>query len=243
MLNSYYIGFSALIQMAVAFGFGLLYLTRNKRSIFNDVLKTVSGLIRRNVFFTFFLKYPRYVYRSKFPKRSFPWQKRCRGLLVAFVEVCDSSLSAEVSCRYLSVIGPISAIYSLWWLLFVPMTEHLVSSEDIYLTVSMCTFIVQVIMLLYVIFGNQGGVKLFVISFIYLIGICSLGLLLLSKGYYIPAWLSFDSLFLRSLTIAFMPVIFYCGHLLLGILIRLVVMVLSLLFAFILHFLVIIHVS
>lgn len=235
MLDSYYLGYSALIQMAVAFGFGLLYLTRNKRSIFNDILKTVSGLIRRNLIFTFFLKYPRYIYRNKFPKRPYVWQKRCRGLLVAFVEVCDSSLSAEVSCRYLSVIGPISAIYSLWWLLFVPMTKLFLSAEDIYLTVSMCTFIVQVIMLLYVILGNQGGVKLFIISLLYLIGICSLGLSLLSKGCYIPAWLSFDSLFLRSLTIAFMPVIVYFGHLLLGILIRLVVMVLSLLFAFLLH--------
>ena len=237
MFDPYYLGFSALIQLAVAFGFGLLYLTRRKRSIFNDVLATVSGLMRNNRLWVLVLSYPKYVYRNMPIRKLSSAQKKWRAFLVACVEVCESSFNAEISCRYLSAVGSLSAIYSMWWLLFVPLaTKYVPEAENIYMTIALCTFIVQLIMLLYAIFAKLTEVKAFVISMIYLMIFSLTGLWLLGNGFYIASPLSFDEFFLRSLAVPYMPVIMYCGHILLSMITRSVVLIMSLLLATILRF-------
>lgn len=56
--NGFYTNFSAYVQIAVAFGFGLLYLYKNNRSIFKSVQSVIFDAFRKNAFFKWLLRYP-----------------------------------------------------------------------------------------------------------------------------------------------------------------------------------------
>lgn len=232
-----YTNFSTLVGLSVAFGFGLFYLYRNKRSVFIDVLRQISKALRKNFVSCQLEHYFAYVAKKCNKKNTPKKLRRMSGVLKGIMApVCISPLNAEITCSYLAVIGALSGIYSVVWLFIMPASALCDSiTKSVYMTITVSTFAAEGIMTLYILFRQMERVKAFIISIIILILANGVGLFLLSHGYYLLSPLPFNRFFLRSMIVPYMPIIIFAGHLLLSICTRLVLFIITIIMAMTMH--------
>lgn len=234
--DSFYLGFSAYVQVAVAFGFGLLYLYKNNRSIFKGIQTALFDAFRKNALFKWLLGYPAYVSGKVRARRDGTFLNWWKGLLSSFKTVFNASLDMERTCDYLAVLGIVSGFYSIGWLLFVPWAyRYGAELQDTYMTLTTSTVVADVIMVIYALIMHVKRAKAFIFSAIVMTLCCGVGMCLYQHSFYLLCPMSFDDFFVLSMAVPFSSVSFFLIHLQLFVLFRLVVVILSLLLAFPLH--------
>lgn len=234
--DSFYIGFSTYVQVAVAFGFGLLYLYKNNRSIFKGIQTAMFDAFRKNALFKWLLNYPTYVSEKVKARRDGTFLNWWKGLLSTFKTVFDASLDMERTCDYLAVLGIVSGFYSIGWLLFTPWAYRY--GEDFqgtYMTLTMSTVVADVIMVVYALAKHITRAKAFIFSTIVMTLCCVVGMGLYHYGVCLSSPLLFDNFFILSMAVPFSSVSFFLIQLLLFVLFRLAIVILSLLLTFPLH--------
>jgi hypothetical protein len=234
--NGFYTNFSAYVQIAVAFGFGLLYLYKNNRSIFKSVQSVIFDAFRKNAIFKWFLRYPSFV-EGKINVRTSP-ESLCevKAYLKKLQTKFRAALDMERTCDYLAVLGIVSGIYSVGWLLFVPWSQqHLEHSDDLYLTLTLATVVTDVIMVAYTVCTRISRAKAFIYSVIVLTLCIATALALYQNGITIDYDESFDCLFLISMTVPFASICCFIVHTLFFILYRLYILILALTIALFFH--------
>ena len=234
--DSFYINFSTCVQVAVAFGFGLLYLYKNNRSIFKGIQTAMFDAFRKNALFKWLLSYPAYVSEKVKARRDGTFLNRWKGLLFTFKTVFNASLDMERTCDYLAVLGIVSGFYSIGWLLFVPWAyRYGVECQGTYMTLTMSTVVADVIMVIYALSKHITRAKAFIFSTIVMTFCCGVGMGLYHHNVCLSSPLSFDDFFVLSMAVPFSPISFFLIHLLLFVLFRLIVVVSLLLLTFPLH--------
>lgn len=234
--NGFYTNFSAYVQIAVAFGFGLLYLYKNNRSIFKSVQSVIFDAFRKNAFFKWLLRYPTFV-EGKINVRTSP-ESLCEGkaYLKELQTRFRAALDMERTCDYLAVLGVVSGIYSVGWLLFVPWSQqHLENPDDLYLTLTLATVVTDAIMVAYTVCTHISRAKAFIYSVIVMTLCIAIALGLYQNGITIDYGESFDRLFLMSMTVPFASICCFIVHTLFFILYRLHILIFALTAALFLH--------
>ncbi len=234
--NGFYTNFSAYVQIAVAFGFGLLYLYKNKRSIFKSVQSVIFDAFRKNAIFKWLLRYPAFV-EGKISVRKSP-EFLCEGkaYLKELQTRFRAALDMERTCDYLAVLGIVSGIYSVGWLLFVPWSQqHLEHSDELYLTLTLATIVTDVIMIAYTVCTHISRVKAFIYSVIVMTLCTATALGLYQNGLTIDYSESFDRLFLMSMAVPFASICCFIIHTFFFIVYRFYILVLALTTALFLH--------
>jgi len=234
--DSFYIGFSAYVQVSVVFGFGLLYLYKNKRSIFKSILSDVYDAFRKNALFKWLLQYPQYVAGKVKVREGSSFLNAWKGLSSTLRTVFESSLDMERTCDYLAVLGIVSGFYSMGWLLLVPWTfNYGTHVEDIYMTLTLSTIVADVMMVIYALANHMTRSKSFIFSAIVLSLCCFVGITLYNHGLYVDACMPFDDFFLASMAIPYSPVCFFIIQLLLFAIFRLLILSVTLVLTLLLH--------
>lgn len=162
MGNSYYLGFSAFVQIAVAFCFGMLFLDR--KSFFSKLQQYVFDGFRKNKVCQLVLKYAGVVTKrvksNSFGHFFLIWRARINQ----FKDKFNAALNSERTCNYLAATGIVSALFSLTWLLIMPTyTICDEAFEGHYLTHCLSVAIASFIMLLYGIIYYVGHIAIYII--------------------------------------------------------------------------------
>lgn len=235
MDNSYYLGFSAFVQIAVAFCFGMLYLDR--KSIFSNLQKYIFDGFRKNKICLQPLKYvgnvTRRVKNNSFHRFFLIWRARINQ----YKDLFNAALNSERTCSYLASTGIVSALFSLTWLLIMP-TYTICDGvfEDHYLTHCLSVAVAFVIMLLYGIFNrSMNRIKAFLLSLIILGICCVVGECMFAGGICFSYSINFKPFFPYTLVLAYAPVVYYTGHIIIYILFRSLLLWFILLMAMALH--------
>lgn len=235
MDNSYYLGFSAFVQIAVAFCFGMLYL--DGKSIFSNLQKYIFDGFRKNKICLQLLKYVGSVTRRVKSNSSHRFFLIWRARISQYKDLFNAALNSERTCSYLASTGIVSALFSLTWLLIMPTYSICDGAfERHYLTHCLSVAVASVIMLLYGIFNkSMNRVKAFLISLIILGICCGVGESMLANEICFPYSFNFRRFFPYTLALAYAPVIYYAGHIIIYIIFRSVLLVAILLMTVALH--------
>lgn len=234
--DSFYTNFSAYVQAAVVFGFGLLYLYKNNRSIFKSIQSDVFDAFRKNALFKWLFRYPTYVTNKVTVRKNGTFLNSWKGLLSTSKAVFEAALDMERTCDYLAVLGIVSGFYSMGWLLLVPWTfKYGIQIEDMYMTLTVSTVVADVLMVIYVLANHITRSKLFIFSTIVLSLSCLVGLTLYNHGLYVESFLPFDDFFLASMIVPYSSVCFFIIQLLAFAIFRLIVLALTLILSILLH--------
>lgn len=220
--NNFYVGFTAFVQVAVVFDFGLLFLYQNNRSIF----KSLFDRIRKGGPFSWIVGYAKENVKNINTKDVSAKTNEQRARVQQGINVFLSPAKYEYMCDYLAVTGIISGFYSILWLLFVPWSVgHANHSEDIYLTFSLATVIAEIIAIVKVFCPDKERptrASLFLFSLITFV-LCSLcGWILMRNGFVIVSTCPFNKTFFFSLLIAYGPICIYTVHLVITVIHRLI---------------------
>lgn len=223
--DSFYIGFSALVQLATVFSFGLLYLYKNHRSIFRSVQITFFDAFRKNSLILWLLRYPASVTKPIKPSTHGPFFCTYK----ARIRFCENGMKAaldfERTCDYLAVTGIVSGIYSVGWLLLVPVSfKYGENAQDIYMTLTMSAFVAECLMLMYAIYQHMTRAKSFLFSIFILLVCCTTALVMYRNGIRFPSLMDFDTFFLFSMLIVYAPIGFFVAHNILFTVLRIIIM-------------------
>lgn len=229
--NSFFAAFAAFVQVSVVFDFGLLLVFKNNRSIF----KSIFDHVRKGIPFSWVMGFAtEQVGRVKKPRTVPESVNQLRADVSNKKNDLMSPANYEYMCDYMAVTGVVSGLYAMLWLVLVPWSySHVEQSESLYLTLSACTVVAELIMVANIFArerrkrkneekGQEGKKKAKVLQMtraamvlhsagIYTIS-CAIGLLLLYLNLTVEATLPFHQLFLFSLAIAYGPVCFYVLH-------------------------------
>ena len=147
--------------------------------------------------------------------------------MVVFRTKMKAALDVERTCDYLAVLGIISGIYSLCWLLLFPyITLHAPNFPDLYITLTTCTAVACFLMLLRVIFMEKmSRTKAFILSVLFLILCCGVGCFLYKHNLRVTCPMSFKCFFMVSMMVVFSPVCVYVFHVVMSIVFRAVILV------------------
>ena len=234
--NGFYTNFSAYVQIAVAFGFGLLYLYKNNRSIFKSVQSVIFDAFRKNAIVKWLLRYPAFVGGKINVRKSPAFLCEGKAYLKELQTRFRAALDMERTCDYLAVLGIVSGIYSVGWLLFVPWSQqHLEHSDELYLTLTLATVVADVIMVAYTVCTRISRAKAYIYSVIVMTLCTATALGLYQNGITIVYGESFDCLFLMSMTVPFASICFFIIHTFFFILYRLYILIMALTVALFLH--------
>jgi len=136
--NVLYISFAALVQISVAFDFGLLYIFKNNRFI----LKSILGELNKWSFFQKCIRIAKDTIRGASVNDLSESLNLRRGRLQKSVDIFSSTYQYERVCDNLAMTGVVSGLFSVLWLIFIPWSiSHGTHMEDVYMTSSVCTFI------------------------------------------------------------------------------------------------------
>lgn len=234
--NGFYTNFSAYVQIAVAFGFGLLYLYKNNRSIFKSVQSVIFDAFRKNAVIKWLLHYPAFVGGKISVQKSPVFLCKGKAHMKELQTRFRAALDMERTCDYLAVLGIVSGIYSVGWLLFVPWSQqHLEHSDELYLTLTLATIVTDVIMIAYTVCIRISRAKAFIYSVI-VMSLCTVvALVLYQNGITIVYGESFDRLFLMSMAVPFASICCFIIHTFFFIIYRLFILLLVLIVALFLH--------
>ena len=211
--NVFYTNFSAYVQIAVAFGFGLLYLYKNNRSIFKSVQSVIFDAFRKNAIFKWLLHYPAFVGGKISVRKSPIFLCVGKAYLKEQQTKFSAALDMERTCDYLAVLGIVSGFYSIGWLLLVPWSQqHLERWDELYLTLTLATIVADVIMVAYTVCMRISRAKAFIYSVIVMTLCIVTALGLYQNGVTIVYGGSFDRLFLMSMTVPFASICFFVIH-------------------------------
>lgn len=220
--------FSAFVQVAIAFDFGLLYLYKNNRSIFKGVQLRVCDSFRYNYFIGLLLSYS---VNNK--KVASGFMKKWNAVLATMKTKVKTAFDYEQTCDYLAVLGIVSGIYSFGWLLWIPWANNRsLNFPDLYMTLTMCTVVADCIMFLKAIFMKKmTRSKAFIQSTLVLLISCIGGYSLYKNGIAVISPMKFDNFFLVSMMVVYAPMVVYVGHILASIGLRLLTLLCLLVFA------------
>lgn len=216
--SSFFIAFAAFVQLSVAFDFGFLYLFKNNRSIF----KSIFDHVRKGIPFSWVMGFASDQVKLLKPKSVPEEVNQLRARVSKRKDELMSPANHEYMCDYMAATGVVSGLYSLLWLLLVPWSySHLSNPNDLYLTLSVCTMIAELILVFHIFYrkrrsnGTQKTRAAMVLhSTLLLVVCCGAGLLMLVKGWVIGTSIPFHTLFLLSLVVTISSVLFYLFHLL-----------------------------
>lgn len=234
MENSFYIGFSTFVQIAVAFCFGLLYLYKNTRSIFTSIQTVLYNAVCKNYFAKLGLSYPRRIANKVKVKDSKEFLRKWKGRLMQCISLYNAAPNKERICDHLAALGIVSGFYSIAWLLYVPCMQKIPHANDFYITLTVATIIADIWMVCYI-NKHKTRQKTFIYSVVVLVLSYGAALFLYKMKLTMDCPVEFDTFFLFSLAVPFAPVCFFILNLLYFIMHRLVVFVLTLAMAFLLH--------
>lgn len=223
--SSFFIAFAAFVQLSVAFDFGFLYLFKNNRSIF----KSIFDHVRKGRPFSWVMGFASEQVKLLKPKSVPKEVNQLRGRVSKRKDELMSPANHEYMCDYMVATGVVAGSYSLLWLLLVPCSyRHLSNPSDLYLTLSACTVIAELILVFHIFYRKRRGkgtqktrAAMVLHSTVVFAGCCLVGLLMLVKGWTIGSSIPFDTLFLLSLAVTISPVLFYSFHLMVTVFCRL----------------------
>lgn len=215
--SSFFIAFAAFVQLSVAFDFGFLYLFKNNRSIF----KNIFDHVRKGRPFSWVMGFASDQVKLLKPKSVSEEVNQLRGRVSKRKDELMSPANHEYMCDYMAATGVVSGFYSLLWLLLVPWSySHLSNPNDLYLTLSACTVIAELILVFHIFYRKRRGkdtqktrAAMVLHSTWVFVGCCLAGLLMLVKGWTVGTSIPFHTLFLFSLAVTISPVLFYLIHL------------------------------
>lgn len=234
--ESFYTDFSAYVQIAVAFGFGLLYLYKNNRSIFKSVQSVVFDAFRKNAIFKWLFRYPEFVEERIDVTKSPTILCEAKGCLKKIRTKFGAALDTERTCDYLSVLGILSGFYSIFWLVFVPWSQkHLYFADELYLTLTLATVAADIIMVIYVVCKRITRAKAFIFSVIVLALCVLISLKLYSMGWVLAYHTDFDILFLMTMAVPFAPISFFVLQMICFMVFRLLLLLIALVMTLLLH--------
>lgn len=222
--SSFFVAFAAFVQLSVAFDFGFLYLFKNNRSIY----KSIFDHVRKGRPFSWVMGFASDQVKSLNPRSVPETVNQLRGRVSKRKDELMSPADHEYMCDYMAVTGVVSGLYGLLWLLLVPWSfGHLSSANDLYLTLSACTVIAELILVFHLFPRKKRGksaqktrAAMALHSVWVFVGCCLTGLLMLVNGWVIGYSTPFHSLFLLSLAVTISPVLFYLIHLMVTVLCR-----------------------
>lgn len=235
MSNSYYLGFSAFVQIAVAFCFGMLFLDR--KSFFSKLQQCVFDAFRNNKVCLLILRYAGEVTKKVKSNR----HNRCfliwRARINQFKDLFNAALNSERTCNYLASTGIVSALFSLTWLLILPTCTICDEAfESHYLTHCLYILVASIIMLLYGIYNtSMNRVKAFLISLIILGICCSVGECMYVNEICFSCSINLQRFFPYTLALCYTPIIYYMGHIIIYVLFRSLLLTIILVMALALH--------
>ncbi len=234
--ESFYTNFSAYVQLAVAFGFGLLYLYKNNRSIFNSAQSVVFDAFRKNALFKWLLRYPTFIGNKVDVNNSPAILCKSKGYLQKLRNKFEAALDTERTCDYLSVLGILSGIYSVGWLIFIPWSQkYLDNAEELYLTLTLATIVADVVMVCRSMYNHLTRPKAFIFSVIVLTLCVFVSLTLYSWGWVLIYETDFDTLFLMTMAVPFAPISSFVLHLFFFMSFRLLLLSITLILSILLH--------
>lgn len=220
--NVLYLGFAAIVQLSVAFDFGLLYIFKNNRF----VLKSLFGELYQWSFFQNRIKNAKKTINGVSVSKLSDELNCRRGALQGEVDVLSSAYPFERICDNLAMTGIVSGLYSVLWLLLVPWSfSHGTDMENLYMTFAVSTFFADIWAARYAHKHSEDKhtrteklVKAFWIFFT----CTTVGCVMLGCNIAIPTTIDFDIFFLFSVIILpFCPIIIYLFVLLCSFLYRL----------------------
>lgn len=233
--NSFYMEFSAFVQIAVAFNFGLLFLYQNNRSIFKSIQTAFCDAFRKNKFLLSLLRYPMYVADKVKVRNSGKLLCQWKGRLMQGKDIYSTAPNKVRMCDHLAALGIVSGFFSMAWLLYVPWVQKYIScAEDIYITLTVATIITDICMVFYTI-KHKTRAKTFIYSVIVMTIWYIIALILYNRGLTANCLLEFDTFFLFSMAVPFAPICFFILDLLCFAIYRLIILNLILVAALFLH--------
>lgn len=223
--STFFIAFAAFVQLSVAFDFGFLYLFKNNRSIF----KSIFDHVRKGRPFSWVMGFAGEQVKLLKPQSVTEEVNQLRGKVSKRKDELMSPANHEYMCDYMAATGVVSGLYSLLWLLLVPWSySHLSAPNDLYLTLSVCTVIAELILVFHIFYRKKRGkgtqktrAAMVLHSTLVFVCCCLAGFLMLAQGWTIGCSIPFHTLFMLSLAVTISPVLFYFIHLMVTVFCRL----------------------
>lgn len=107
--SSFYITFTAFVQISIAFDFGFLYLFKNNRSIF----KSIFDHVRKGMPFSWVMGFATEQVKLVKPKAVPEELNQLRGRVAKQKDELMSPTNHEYMCDYMAVTGVVSGLYGM----------------------------------------------------------------------------------------------------------------------------------
>ena len=222
MEDTYYIGFSAFVQLAVGLCVGMLYIDAkmDQDSQFTKFQKDLFDGFKENSLCSYFIESSKKV-TERITTDSKIFLKQWKALNITAEDILKAELSTEKTCLYLTITSFVSILFSISWLFIVPECIE----KDSYLTFCCATTAASFISLIYsYLFKGMKRAKALIYSVLIMILCNGIAFLLLSSGIHITLPWNFDTIFLLSVWLSYAPFIYYTSHIVICIIYRSVIL-------------------
>lgn len=223
MVDAYYLGFSAFIQLAAGFCLAVIYINRNddSNSLFAKVYKLVITAITENYFLKFLLHETKdiNIHRK-------PLLYKIKALTIDFRNRFEAAVNISYICLVMTVSGIVSALFSIAWLYIIPFAAKCDDYiGNLYLTLCFSTLLASLVIVAYaILYNNMDRVKALILSVIFTLLFNFAGYWCLQKNIVITTDTDFNVLFNLSLIISYLPFVYYVFFILLNISLKIIIL-------------------
>lgn len=207
MDNQFYMGFLTIVQVAVAFCLGMIYIDKSAILIrfLNDIFNSLRNWNVANAILNSIGRVTQRIRDARVSKEVRKYRER----LNARKDKYRAALDSERASSYLSSIGTISGLFSILWLIYIPYCPEMSVDEfGLFLTIAFGTILTEVCILFWYHnkkkpFGSVAGV---VVGVLFWILILFAILYLRSRNVLIQSYLDDKNSYVLSIAVCFAPV-------------------------------------
>lgn len=208
MEGSYYISFLTIVQLAVAFCLGMIFMDR--RSSIVMFQSSIFDNLRKNSLACFIMNYAggltKHIKTNSAPTCISEYREDLNALKYEY----RAALDTERTCRFMAAVGTIAGLYSIAWLFYVPY--FIESSDckyvDIFLSCSLATIVVLLLCMVLDIYAKLTSNRVncaFLGFFLWVVSLV-IAMCLYNNGWCIIIQGSAKELYGRCVLICFVPV-------------------------------------
>lgn len=145
MEGGYFINFLTIVQLAVAFCLGMIFMDRKSAIVVFQ--SSIFDNLRKNGLACFIMNYAggltKYIKTNSVPTYVSEYREELNTLKYEY----RAALDTERTCRFMAAVGTIAGLYSIGWLFYVPYFIESSDSEYVYIFLS-CSLATIVVLLL-----------------------------------------------------------------------------------------------
>lgn len=208
MEGNYYINFLTIVQLAVAFCLGMIFMDRKSSIVM--LQSSIFDNLRKNRLACLIMRVAGNVTKNIKTKSVPSYISEYREDLNALKYEYRAALDTERTCRFMAAVGTVAGFYSVTWLFYVPYFAEMSDGKylDIFLSCSLATIVVLLLCFVLDIYSKLSSNRVNCASLAFALWVISLiaALFFYSNGWSIDVQGYSQKLYGWCVVICFMPV-------------------------------------